>query len=153
VKEKDILKMEQVERHLGPYRKLLGLQRPRLGWVRAIREGLGMTSPQLARRMGIRAAQSVEDMQKDEVSGAIQLQTLRKIAQALDCELVYAIVPRRTLGNIRREQATIIARGLIRRVSHSMRLEDQAVSHDAERGELERRIDKLLAGNPKALWD
>jgi predicted DNA-binding mobile mystery protein A len=153
MKDKDILKMEQLEQTLRPARKLQELQRPRLGWVRAIREALGMSSPQLARRMSIKAAQSVEDMQKDEVSGAIRLQTLGKLARALDCELVYALVPRKSLDEIRREQATIVAKRLIRRVSHSMSLEDQAITHESEQRQLERRIENLLAGNPKALWD
>lgn len=153
MKEKDILRIEQLERAMRPYRKLIGLPRPRLGWVRAIREGLGMSSPQLARRLGIRAAQSVEDMQKDEMADVITLQTLRKLARALECELVYALVPRRSIDDIRRDQATSVAKRLIKRVSHSMSLEDQAVSREAERRELERRVEKLLAGNPKALWD
>jgi predicted DNA-binding mobile mystery protein A len=153
MKEKDILKIEQLEQMLRPARKLQELQRPRLGWVRAIREALGMSSPQLARRVGIKAAQSVEDMQKDEVSGVIKLQTLRKLARALDCELVYALVPRKSLEEIRRDQATSVAKRLIKRVSHSMSLEDQAISREAEQRQLERRIEKLLAGSPKALWD
>ena len=153
MKEKDSLKIEQLEQMVRPYRKLLDLPRPRLGWVRGIREALGMSSPQLARRMGIRAAQSVEDMQKDELSGAIKLQTLGKLARALDCEIVYALVPRKPLEETRRDQAALVAKRLIRRVSHSMSLEDQAVSREAEQKELERRIERLLAGNPKALWD
>jgi len=153
MKEKDSLIIEQLERMLRPHRKLLGVPQPRLGWVRAIREALGMSSPQLARRMGIRAAQSVEDMQKDELSGAIKLHTLGKLARALDCELVYALVPRKSLEETRREQANRVAKRLIRRVSHSMSLEDQAVTREAEQRELERRIERLLAGNPKALWD
>jgi predicted DNA-binding mobile mystery protein A len=153
MKDKDILKIEQLEQMLRPARKLQELQRPRLGWVRAIREALGMSSPQLARRVGIKAAQSVEDMQKDEVSGVIKLQTLRKLARALDCELVYALVPRKSLEEIRRDQATSVAKRLIKRVSHSMSLEDQAIGREAEQRQLERRIEKLLAGSPKALWD
>jgi predicted DNA-binding mobile mystery protein A len=153
MKEKDILKIEQLEQMLRPARKLQDLQRPRLGWVRAIREALGMSSPQLARRVGIKAAQSVEDMQKDEVSGVIKLQTLHKLARALDCELVYALVPRKSLEEIRRDQATSVAKRLIKRVSHSMSLEDQAISREAEQRQLERRVEKLLAGSPKALWD
>jgi predicted DNA-binding mobile mystery protein A len=153
MKEKDFIRIEQLERAVSPFRALLSLKRPRLGWVRAIREGLGMSSPQLARRMRIKAAQSVEDMQKDEVSGTITLQTLRKLADALECDFVYALVPRKPIPDIRREQAAVIARRHIGRVSHSMRLEDQAVSSEAELSEFTRRVHKLLYGNPKKLWD
>lgn len=153
MKDKEILKLRQLEDTLRAYRKLLTLNRPDRGWVRAIREALGMSAPQLARRMGIRAAQSVEDMQKDEVSGVIKLQTLRKLAHALDCELVYTLVPRKSLEEIRRDQATFQAKRLLKRVSHSMRLEDQGVSREAEDRELQRRVERLLAGPPKGLWD
>jgi predicted DNA-binding mobile mystery protein A len=102
--------------------------------------------------MRIKAAQSVEDMQKDEVSGAIKLQTLRKLANALDCDVVYALVPRKPLQEVRRDRATEVARIQIGRVSHSMRLEDQEVNTEAEQNELNRRIEKLLSGSPKRLW-
>src|SRR5579872_6350750 len=105
MRDKDLLRLEQLDRALVPYRNLIGLARPKLGWVRAIREALGMSSPQLAKRLRIKAAQSVEDMQKDEASGAITLQTLKRIADALNCELVYALVPRKSLHDTLRDQA------------------------------------------------
>lgn len=112
-----------------------------------------MTNKQLARRVGVKAPQSVEDMQEYEVGGTIKLQTLRKLAEALECRLVYALVPREPLEDIRRERARAVARRLLKRVSHSMSLEDQAVSKKMEESELNRRIERLLAGNPKTLWD
>jgi predicted DNA-binding mobile mystery protein A len=153
MKDKDFIRIEQIERLLSQYRGLIDVKGPRLGWVRAIREALGMSSPQLARRMRIKAAQSVEDMQKDEVSGTIKLRTLSKLAEALDCQLVYALVPRKPLQELRRDRASVVARLQIGRVSHSMSLEEQRVSAEAEQNELNRRIDKLLSGNPKKLWD
>ena len=153
MKDKDLLRIQQIEDSLAPYRNLLNLQLPRRGWVRAIREALGMTSRQLAARIGVRAPQSVEDMQEYEVSGTIKLQTLRKLAEALECRLVYALVPREPLEDIRRGRARVVARRLLKGVSHSMSLEDQAVSKKMEESELNRRIERLLAGNPKALWD
>ena len=152
MKDKDLLRIEQLEDALRPYRKLVGLQPPRRGWVRAIKEALGMTSQQLATRVGVTAPQTVEDMQEYEVSGTIKLQTLRKLAEALDCQLVYALVPRKPLEEIRRARARLLAARFLRRVSHTMKLEDQAVSKKMEERELNRRIEKLLAGSPKALW-
>ena len=153
MRDKDLLRLEQLDRALVPYRNLIGLARPKLGWVRAIREALGMSSPQLAKRLRIKAAQSVEDMQKDEASGAITLQTLKRIADALNCELVYALVPRKSLHDTLRDQATEISRSQLARVSHSMELEEQGVSSQSELSALNRRVDRLLAGNPKKLWD
>jgi len=153
MKDKDFLRIEQIEGAVRPYRKLIELQPPRGGWVRAIKESLGMTNKQLAKRIGVKASQSVEDMQEYEVSGTIKLQTLRKLATALECRLVYALVPREPLEEIRRERARMVARRQLKRVSHTMSLEDQAISKRAEESELNRRVEKLLAGNAKALWD
>ena len=112
-----------------------------------------MSNRQLAGRLGVKASQSVEDMQEYEVGGTIKLQTLRKLAEALDCHLVYALVPRKPMDQIRKDRARLVASRLLRRVSHSMKLEDQGVSKKMEESELNRRIEKLLAGNPKDLWD
>lgn len=153
MKDKDFLRISQLEETLRPYRKLVELVPPRGGWIRAIREALGMSSRQLAKRLGIAASQSVDDMQEYEVRGTIKLQTLRKLANGLQCDLVYVLVPRKPLEEIRNEQARLVATRILKRVAHSMKLEDQAVSKQMEEKELDRRVEKLLLGNPKRLWD
>lgn len=153
MKDKDLLRLEQLEETLRPYRKFADLVVPRRGWVHAVKEALGMSNRQLAKRVGVKASQSVEDMQEYEVSGTIKLQTLRKLANALECDLVYALVPRKPLDEIRRDRAVMVARRLLKRVSHSMKLEDQGVNKRMEESELNRRVEKLLMGNPKDLWD
>jgi len=153
MKDKDFLRISQLEETLRPYRKLVGLIPPRGGWIRAIREALGMSSRQLAKRVGIAASQSVDDMQEYEVRRTIKLQTLRKLANGLQCDLVYVLVPRKPLEEIRNEQARLVATRILKRVAHSMKLEDQAVSKQMEEKELDRRVEKLLLGNPKRLWD
>jgi predicted DNA-binding mobile mystery protein A len=153
MRDKNLLRVEQLDRALTPYRGLAQLPRPTRGWIRAIREALGMSSPQLAKRLRIKAAQSVEDMQKDEVTGAITLKTLKRIAEELNCQFVYAFVPRKPLHDILRDRATEIIRSQLSRVSHSMDLEEQGVSSESERNALNRRVDRLLSGNLKKLWD
>ena len=69
---------------------------PPKGWMRAIRDALGMTGAQFARRLENRP-QSVEALEKSEANGSIQLKTLRRAAEALDCTLVYALVPNTSL--------------------------------------------------------
>src|SRR5260370_35432201 len=68
---------------------------PPKGWVRAIRDALGMTGVQFAKRLAIRP-QSVEALEKSEANGSIPLKTLRRAAEALDCTLGCALVPHRT---------------------------------------------------------
>src|SRR5271155_774664 len=83
---------------------------PIRGWISAIRTGLGMSSAQLARRLGIKQP-SVIALEQSEAKGTIELATLRRVAAALDCTLVYALVPNRPLESIVRDRA----RGLMRR--------------------------------------
>jgi predicted DNA-binding mobile mystery protein A len=69
---------------------------PRLGWIRTIREGLEMNAGELALRMNI-SQNAVSALEKSEAKKTVQLKTLQRAAKALDCQLVYALVPRRTL--------------------------------------------------------
>lgn len=153
MKSKDLLRLQQIDEELERFRPLIDSQPPRHGWVRAIREALGMTNVQLAKRLKIKAPQSVEDMQKYEASGTIKLQTLRKLAEALGCRLVYVMVPPKPLAEIRLDRARMVAARRLQRVAHSMRLEAQGVTDSEEARELERLVHELLAGNPKRLWE
>lgn len=122
---------------------------PPKGWVRAIRDALGMTGVQFASRLGIRP-QSVETLEQSEESGTIQLKTLRRAAEALDCTLVYALVPNDTLDGAVRTRARNIAMHDLGRVAHTMKLEAQATG-DAD---LEARIEAYIRDNIKDrdLW-
>jgi predicted DNA-binding mobile mystery protein A len=112
-----------------------------------------MTNVQLAKRLRLKAPQSVEDMQEYEARQTIKLQTLRKLADALGCRLVYAVVPPKPLDEMRRDRARMIAERRLQRAAHSMKLEAQGVSDLEEAKELERLVQELLAGNPKRLWE
>jgi predicted DNA-binding mobile mystery protein A len=100
------------------------LRAPPKGWIRAIREALGMPGVQFAKRLGIRP-QSVETLEESEANGSIQLKTLRRAAEALDCTVVYALVPKTSLEGAVRERARQIAIRDLGRVAHTMRLEAQ----------------------------
>ena len=102
------------------------LTSPNHGWIRAIRQALGMTTRQLARRMGI-AQGSLTAMEASEISGSIRLDTLRKAAAAMNCSLVYALVPNAPLEEIVREQAEKVAAEHLSPVEHSMLLENQSL--------------------------
>jgi len=89
-------------------------------------------------------------MEQSEMKGTIQLATLRRIAEALNCTLVYALVPNEPLETIVREQARKVAKRRLQSVEHSMLLEDQSVPVK----DFEERIDALACDmNPRALWD
>jgi predicted DNA-binding mobile mystery protein A len=123
---------------------------PPKGWIRAIRDALGMSGVQFASRLGVRP-QSVDALEKSEAIGSIQLKTLRRMAEALDCTLVYALVPKTSLEDAVRERARKIAVRDLRRVAHTMKLEAQATG-DAD---LEARIEAYIRDviKDRDLWD
>lgn len=137
-----------LDRALLPFRKL-PRRRPPRGWIRAIRDALGMTAEQLGDRMGV-SQPTVQKLEVSEVEDTIQLKTLRRAAEALDCELVYALVPREPLRKIYDTAARELARRELGGISHSMALEDQAIDDDDEDERLRRYIEDEL--DPRELW-
>ncbi len=148
-----LLKLEQTDQVLRPWRHLKDTATPRGGWIRAVREALGMTTVQLAKRLGV-TQQAVAAFEKNESTGKITLDSLAKLARAMDCHVVYAIVPNASsLTELRRARARARAERQLKRVSHSMKLEDQGVSARTEKHQLHQLTDELLRGSPKKLWD
>jgi predicted DNA-binding mobile mystery protein A len=123
---------------------------PPKGWVRAIRDALGMTGVQFAKRLGVRP-QSVAALEKSEADGSITIKTLRRAAGALDCTLVYALVPNTSLEELVRARARKIAIRDLSRVSHTMNLEAQQTG-DAN---LEERIENYIRDilKERHLWN
>ena len=144
--------IQQVEDSLRPLRSIIGAARPSSGWIRAIREALGMTNAQLASRVK-RRPQTVLDLQQREAAQTIQLNTLRELAEAMDCELVYAIVPRKPLDRMVSERAEALARRTLRRTGHTMELERQGLGVRESARALEREIERLLKGSRRRLWE
>lgn len=122
---------------------------PPKGWVRAIRDAIGMTGAQLGKRLGM-TAQGIVGLERSEASGTIQLNTLRRAAEAMDCVIVYALVPKTSLTEMVDRRAREIALRALGRVSHSMALEDQQVDRD-----LDKRIQTYIetALRDRDLWE
>lgn len=108
-------------------RALGGIGRPNAGWIRAIRDALGMSGTELAGRMGV-SQQVVSEIERSERQSTVRLSTLERAAEAMSCELVYALVPRESLSDSVRAQARRRAERHLARVAHHGRLEDQEVS-------------------------
>ena len=145
------LKLEQTEELLRPFRRLSRAQSPRGGWVRALREALGMSGAQLAARLNV-TRQTIKDLEHSEATGKITLDSLNKLAAALGCRVVYGLVPEKPLDEMQRDRAREIAESIVKPVSHSMRLEAQSISKRDEQRQQEQLVQKLLQGNPKKLW-
>ena len=126
------------------------LAAPPRGWAKAIRESLGMTTRQLAGRMGV-APSRVTMIEKAEPAGAVTLKTLRETAEALGCQLVYAFVPTKPLDDIPHDQAAHKVRNELAHLNHTMRLENQAVTP----GDLEDEERRLIGEwvTHRRLWE
>jgi predicted DNA-binding mobile mystery protein A len=120
----------RLDERIAPLRSLVpNLVVPGGGWLRAIRQALGMSATTLASRLNI-AIGGVARLEQSEQKGTIQLDSLRRAADALDCDVVYILIPRVPLdlavANRRRELAQLG----IARVRHHMALENQATAND-----------------------
>lgn len=116
---------EALDRRLQPMGPVSRYAPPPRGWIRAIRDALGMPAADLARRMGVTGA-TVRALEKSEITGGIRLSSLRRAAEAMDCTLVYAFIPNRGLEATVREQAKKALERQAWRVHQTMLLEDQA---------------------------
>ena len=133
-------------RELGPVTRY---SPPVRGWIKAVRDALGMTTEQLAQRLGVRQP-SVVALEQSEAKGTIELATLRRVAAALDCTLVYALVPSKPLDATVRERARAFLRGRQASVEHSMLLEGQSVKGK----DTDSRLDEIVREtNPRLFWD
>ena len=147
-----VLARKNIDKRLFELRNSQSLIRPPRGWIKAIREALGMTSKQLAKRIGVSQPRASE-IEKNEVAGSLTLDTLQRAANALDCQLVYALIPRKPLQDLVEERAEKIARIRLKATSHSMALEDQSVDAADARSQLHALIKKLAESEGPALWE
>lgn len=122
---------------------------PVRGWIKAIREALGMTTAQLAKRLSI-AQPSVVALEQSEARGSMELATLRRVAAALDCTVVYALVPNQPLESVVRARARRVLRQRMEPVEHTMLLEDQQVPPQDSEAALDEFIRET---NPRLFWD
>lgn len=146
------LARKHLDKRLQQLPSLESFDRPPRGWIKAIREALGMTTAQMARHLGV-SQPRISAMEKGEVRGALTLESLEKAAHALDCRLVYALVPREPLSETVKRRAEEKARRELASTSHSMALEAQSVDSEAEAEQLERLTQRLLDKAGPELWE
>ena len=140
----------QVERRLARW-YAMDREPPAEGWLKMIRRAIVMTTPQLAERLGV-TRQGVHDLEAREADGSATLSALRKAAGAMNCDLVYAIVPRDSLADMLSAQARRRAASEVDRAAHTMRLESQQTGAGEVEELIRERADQLLRGSRRALW-
>lgn len=139
----------RLDARLQRFRPLVDEPRPHRGWIRAIRDALGMSSTELATRLGV-SQKTVPDLERSELRDTIKLETLRRTADALDCDLVYFLLPRTSLDEAVKTQARRKAARHLGPVAHHSRLEDQAVTNDDTAAQVEEIAAQLI--DRRGLW-
>jgi len=130
------LRLGQLARSLSAFEPASNEARPQRGWLRAIREGLGLTLDHVGKQLG-QSRRRIQEFEDAEARDRITLHSLRRVAAAMDCELVYAIVQKSgTIAELAERRARAKAEEDVRDVEHTMALENQAA------GDVEALIDK-----------
>lgn len=122
---------------------------PRSGWIRAIRDALGMSTNELAQRVGLSKGR-ISQIERAERERTLTLDTFERVAAALDCRVEYVLVPHRPLEDMVWDQARAKAADEIAAVDHTMALEDQRPDPESAR----QRIDELARHHidRRGLW-
>ena len=148
----DDLRLDQVDRALAVPELAAVPPAPPAGWLRTIREALGMTSRQFAKRVGLSLTATLAS-ERNESKGAISMGQLRRMAAALDCELRYVLVPREPLRARIEHRAEEIARRQVVAAAQTMALEAQDAGAEFAERQVASVKDELLRGRRARLWD
>ncbi|GBE07887.1 MAG TPA: mobile mystery protein A [Gammaproteobacteria bacterium] len=149
--EERIMARRQLDTRLSLLSDTSTLARPPKGWIKAIREALGMTTSQLGKRMGVSQPRAVA-VEKAEANSSITLDSLERAAHALDCHLVYALVPKVSLDEVVKKRAALLAKKQLDTVSHTMALEAQGMNKDDEKEQFKRLVEQLTNKSGSDLW-
>ena len=146
------LRREQLDRSLTQSPGLRRLTQPKRGWIREVREILGLSAQQLAARMGV-SQPTVAKMEQAEARGAVTLVSLTRAAEAMDCHLVYAFVPRSSFEEILQVRAFEVATRLLDRVGHTMSLEAHGPDAEFQARRVRELADELVRTLSRDLWE
>ena len=139
----------QLDRRCAPLRGLAAWLMPHRGWIRATRDALGMSGSELAMRLRVRQ-QTIHDLELSERRRTIRLDTLERAANAMDCDLVYALIPRTSLEESVRSRARRKAAEYLGPIAHHSRLEDQAISDGETQALLDDLAERFI--DRRGLW-
>lgn len=143
---------DQLEKKLELLRNYAASGTPQTGWIRAIREALGLSARQLGKRAGIDQSR-ISRLENAERTGNLEIASLQKIARGLHMRFVYGFVPETSLEEMVRARAREIALKRMNRLNDTMRLEEQELSEEEREKALEDMIQKIVFNQPKDFWD
>jgi len=128
------------------------ISRPKEGWIRTLRKALGMSSPQLAKRLAVSKSQASQ-VERMEIEDRITLKQLRRVADSLDCDLLYALVPRKPVAEMVRDRARLKAQKLVNKTDVQMKLEAQQLPGEKLDAQVDAEVNQLVCDMPRDLWE
>ena len=124
---------------------------PKEGWLRTVRKALGMSGAQLGEILGL-SRNRISVLERKEVEGEITLNQLRDLAEQLNCDLAYALVPRKPVEQIIEDRAIEIAIQNLDANSQNMFLEAQSIDKEAQARLLEQVKNDVIASGGRVIW-
>jgi predicted DNA-binding mobile mystery protein A len=154
MQRKPVEKIErlQLDGVLNKLRSIIHVNRPVKGWIKVIRESLGMTAAQLAKRLGTTSAR-VSAIEAGEEADSLSLKTLNKVAQTLNCRLFYILIPEKSLQTMLEEQARKQVIKMSKNVSHSMLLEKQELDEESMKNYILVQVEEMLQKRINKVWE
>ena len=149
----DKLQFQQLNEKMDKLTVLQQIIMPPIGWIKAIRNGIGMSMEQLGKMLSI-TKQAVMDIEKREKEGAITIKSMQEIAKVIDMKFVYGFVPNAgSLEQMIETRSLEMATKIVQRSSTSMKLEDQVNSKERIEKAIKERAAEIINKTPKILWD
>ena len=146
------LRRNQIDRTLAKL-KNVPLSRPQDGWIKSVREILGMTQRQLAARMSVSPPTLVR-LEKAELDGSTTIKSLDRAASALHCRLVYILVPESgSFEELINQKAQEAAKRAVEMASASMHLEGQGIDKELQRSQIKQLAEELVRTADKRIWE
>lgn len=150
--QKNLL-LQQLDRKLEPFKKIVNIQVPSTGWIHNIRTSLNMTLEQLGNRLNM-TKQGIKQIEERESSGSISIKSLKKVGRALDMIFVYGFVPiHGSAKNLVDKKAYNLARKIVLRTNQNMQLENQGNSEERISQAITELANEIKQEMQKSLWD
>lgn len=143
---------EQLDKKLVFLKEFASSGMPQQGWIKTIREALGLSASQLGKKARMHQTR-ISRLENAEKNGDLKLSSLQKMAKGLNMKFVYGFVPEDSLEQMARAQAKKIVLKRMNQLNNTMRLENQAISEEEQKKALDDMIEKILVEQPKDFWD
>jgi predicted DNA-binding mobile mystery protein A len=153
MRNQKMLLIEQLDRKLKPFNGTEKIMFPEQGWIYNIRTTLNMTLEQLGHKLNM-TKQGVKKIEERESSESITIKSLKEIGNAMDMQLVYGFVPKQgSVENLVNMKAEDLARKIVLRTNHNMKLENQGNSEDQINRAIKELTIEIKREMRKSIWD